>query len=271
MSVDIEGFKEGQRNIWSAGDYPDVAQTIEEVAHVLLDGADVGAGQELLDVATGTGNVAIPAAVRGAEVTGLDLTPKLLEVARERAAQAGVEVRFVEGDAEQLPFPEDSFDRVTSCFGVIFAPRHDVAAGELARVARPGARIAVTGWTPEGITGDLFKTIGAYMPPPPPELATPMRWGEEDHLRSLFAGTGADLAFERRSVAFTHESPESWVAYYERVLGPVIMAKAALAPQGKWEQLRADLIRLYSEANEAEDGSFRAPAEYLLTVARMPA
>jgi len=271
MSIDIGAFKEGQRNVWSAGDYPDLAHTIEEVARTLVERADPQPGEELLDVATGSGNVAIPAAARGAKVTGLDLTPKLLEAARARASEAGVEIRWVEGDAEALPFPDDSFDKVTSCFGVMFAPRHDVAARELARVARPGGTIAVTGWTPEGITGELFSTIGSYMPPPPPELRPPLLWGTEDHLTSLFNGSGAQLRFERLMVDFKHDSPESWVEYYERVLGPVIMAKAALTPQGTWEQLRADLIELYTNANEAKDGSFNAPAEYLLTVARMPA
>jgi SAM-dependent methyltransferase len=270
MSIDIGAFKEGQRNVWSAGDYPDLAQTIEEVANVLVERAGPGPGEELLDVATGSGNVAIPAAARGARVTGLDLTPKLLEVARDRASQAGLEIRWVEGDAEALPFADDSFEKVTSCFGVMFAPRHDVAAGELARVTRPGGTIAVTGWTPEGITGEMFRTVGSYMPPPPPELRPPLLWGVEDHMSSLFDGTGAELSFERLTVDFEHASPESWVEYYERVLGPVIMAKAALTPQGRWEELRADLVALYGDANQATDGSFRAPAEYLLTVARMP-
>jgi SAM-dependent methyltransferase len=271
MSIDIGAFKEGQRNVWSAGDYPDVAQMIEPVAHVLLERVGVQHGEELLDVATGSGNVAIPAAELGANVTGLDLTPKLLEAARGRAAQAGVEVRWIEGDAEELPFADGSFDRVTSCFGVIFAPRHDVAAAELVRVARPGATVAFTAWTPEGLNGRLFKTIGAHMPPPPPQLQSPVLWGDEDHVRSLFADTGSELSFERRTVTFTRDSPDAWVAYNERVLGPLIMAKAALEPQGKWAELRADLLSFYSDANEADDGSFSAPAEYLLSVARRPA
>jgi SAM-dependent methyltransferase len=270
MSIDIGAFKEGQRNVWSAGDYPEVAQMIEPVAHVLLERVGVQRGEELLDVATGSGNVAIPAAQLGARVTGLDLTPKLLEAARGRAAQAGVEVRWIEGDAEELPFAENSFDRVTSCFGVIFAPRHDVAAEELLRVARPGATIAFTAWTPEGLNGRLFRTIGAHMPPPPPELQSPVLWGDEDHVRSLFADTGAELSFERHTITFTRDSPDAWVAYNERVLGPLIMAKGALEPQGKWDDLRADLLSFYSDANEAGDGSFSAPAEYLLSVAIRP-
>lgn len=271
MSIDVSGIKEGQKLMWSTGDYPDIARTIEEVAEVVVERVGAGPGEDLLDVATGSGNVAIPAALAGASVTGLDLTPQLLQAARTRAANAGVEVSWIEGDAEELPFENDSFDRVTSCFGVMFAPRHERAAEELSRVARPGASIVVTAWTPEGVNGQMFKTVGSYMPQPPPELKPPLMWGTEDHVRSLFGPAGAELTFERRTVAFTHDSPESWLAYNERVLGPTIMAKAALEPQGRWEDLRGELIRLYSEANEADDGSFRARGEYLLTRAVMPA
>ena len=270
MSIDIGAFKEGQRGVWSAGDYPDVARRIEEVATVLVERVGVRPGEEMLDVATGSGNVAIPAAALGARVTGLDLTPKLLGAARERAADAGVEVRWIEGDAEELPFADASFDRVTSCFGVIFAPRHDVAAAELARVARPGATVALTAWTPDGLNGRLFAAIGSHMPPPPPELQSPVLWGDEDHVRSLLAPTGAELSFERHTVTFTDDSPEAWVGYSERTLGPLVMARAVLEPQGKWGQLRSGLVAFYSDANEATDGSFSAPAEYLLSVARMP-
>jgi ubiquinone/menaquinone biosynthesis C-methylase UbiE len=271
MSVDVSGIKEGQKMMWSAGDYPDIAKTIESVAELLVERVGAPRGAELLDVATGSGNVAIPAALGGAKVTGLDLTPKLLEVARRRAADAGVDVRFIEGDAEELPFERDSFDRVTSCFGVMFAPRQERAAQELLRVARPGARIAFTAWTPEGLNGRLFKTVGSFMPAPPPELNPPVMWGNEDHVRSLFSAADAELTFERRMVTFTHDSPEAWVEYNERVLGPAVMAKAALEPQGRWGELKEALIKLYRDSNEAEDGSFRAQAEYLLTVAQTPA
>jgi SAM-dependent methyltransferase len=271
MSIDVSAIKEGQRKMWSAGDYPDIARTIEEVAEVLVERVGAGPGDDLLDVGTGSGNVAIPAALTGASVTGLDLTPELLATARRRALDAGVDVDWIEGDAEELPFKDDSFDGVTSCFGVIFAPRHERAASELARVARPGGRVALTAWTPEGMNGRMFKTVGSYMPAPPPELKPPVMWGSEDYVRSLFAATGAELSFERRTVTFMHDSPESWLEYNERVLGPAIMAKAVLEPQGRWDELRAELTQLYREANEAEDGSFRAPAEYLLTLAQMPA
>lgn len=270
-SFDVGGFKEGQRRMWSAGDYPDIARTIQEVSDLLVERVGVEPGESLLDVATGTGNAAVTAARTGARVTGLDLTPELLEVARRRAAEAGLEVQWLEGDAEALPFADGAFDRVTSCFGVMFAPRQELAAAELVRVARPGARIAVAAWTPEGLNGRMFKTVGSYMPPPPPELRPPILWGTEEHVRSLFAGSGAQLSFERGTVTFTHESPESWVEYNSRVLGPAILARAALEPQGRWQELEAELIGLYQGANEAEDGSLLARAEYLVSVATVPA
>jgi SAM-dependent methyltransferase len=264
MSIDVPGIKQGQKMMWSAGDYPDIARRIESVAAVLVDRVGVRGGIELLDVATGSGNVAIIAAREGARVTGLDLTPELLEVARARAAEDGLEIEFIEGDAEELPFEEGSFDRVTSCFGVMFAR-------ELTRVARPGGRIAIAAWTPEGLNGRMFKTIGSYMPTPPPELDPPMAWGNEDHVRGLFADSAAELSFERLGVSFEHDSAESWVAYNERILGPSIMAKAALEPQGRYEALRGDLLELYGSANEAGDDGFRVSAEYLLTLVTMPA
>jgi SAM-dependent methyltransferase len=271
MSSEIGAIKEAQRKMWASGDYPDLARTIASAAEVLVQRVGAGPGENLLDVATGSGNVAIPAALTGASVTGLDLTPELLEVARVRAGEAGVEVQFVEGDAEELPFADDSFDRVTSCFGVIFAPRHQQAAGELARVARRGGTVAFTSWTPEGLNGQMFKTIGSHLPAPAPGVGSPLEWGEEDHVRSLLGDSASQLTFERHTVILSHESPESWVQYNERVLGPTIMTKAALEPQGRWEDCRAELVALYTERNEATDGSFRAPTEYLLTVAQMPA
>jgi SAM-dependent methyltransferase len=270
VELDLDAFKDGQRRVWSAGDYPDVARTIESVAHVVLEHVGAAPGEDLLDVATGSGNVAIPAALRGANVTGLDLTPELLEVAAARAQEAGAEVRWLQGDAEQLPFADDSFDRVTSCFGVIFAPRHHVAASELARVARPGGTVVVTGWTPDGLTGRFFSTAGSYMPAPPAGLQPPVLWGQEDHVGELFGATGAELTFVRHAVTFTHASPESWFDYQAQTLGPMIIARSALAPQGRWEDLRTEMIELYSEHNDAPDGSFSARSEYLLTLARMP-
>ncbi len=270
MDIDVSGIKRGQRMMWAQGDYGEISRPIAPVGALLAERAGAGPGELLLDVATGTGNVAIPAAKAGAEVTGLDITPELLEVARSRAHEEGLQITFIEGDAEELPFAENAFDRVTSCFGVMFAPRQQQAAEELLRVARPGSRIAIAAWTPTGLMGRMFATIASYMPAPPPELAPPVMWGVEDHVRGLLAPGDARLTFELRTITFTHDSPESWVAYNERLLGPFIMARAALEPQGRYEQLRAELIGLYSEANEAEDGTLAAPAEYLITLADLP-
>jgi ubiquinone/menaquinone biosynthesis C-methylase UbiE len=170
VSIDVSGIKEGQRAMWTAGDYPEVSRRIASVAELLVERVGAQPGLELLDVATGSGNVAIAAARAGAKATGLDLTPKLLDVARSRASAAGLEIEFLEGDAEELPFEPDSFDRVTSCFGAMFAPRQQVAAAELVRVARPGGTIGVTAWTPEGFIGASFRTSAGYLPPMPPEL-----------------------------------------------------------------------------------------------------
>ncbi|MBJ7348973.1 MAG: methyltransferase domain-containing protein, partial [Thermoleophilaceae bacterium] len=156
MAFDPAEIKQRQRIMWSSGNYPEIAQTIEGVAELVVERVGVKAGHDMLDVATGSGNVAIPAADLGAHVVGLDLTPELFVVARERAANAGVEVNWVEGDAEDLPFGDDSFDRVTSVFGAIFAPRHQQAASEIVRVCKPGGRFAIAAWTPEGLNGQMF-------------------------------------------------------------------------------------------------------------------
>jgi SAM-dependent methyltransferase len=271
MGIDVSGFKQGQKAMWTAGDYPEVALRIASVGAYLAERAGAAPGIELLDVATGSGNVSIAAAQLGANVTGLDLTPKLLDAARERAAAEGVEVELVEGDAEELPFAPGSFDRVTSCFGVMFAPRQKLAAQELVRVARPGGRVVVAAWTPDGFVGRNFRISASYMPAPPPELEPPVLWGDPEHVRSLFEGTGAELAFEQRSVTFTGESAAAFLAADEQKLGPAVMLKSALEPQGRWEDLHGEMLAMYEERNEAEDGSFRARSEYLVTVAELPA
>jgi SAM-dependent methyltransferase len=270
MSIDVSGFKQGQKAMWTAGDYPEVAKRIVSVGEYVAERAGAAPGIELLDVATGSGNVSIPAARMGAKVTGLDLTPKLLDAQRQRAAAEGVDIELVEGDAEELPFEADSFDRVTSCFGVMFAPRQRVAAEELVRVARPGGAIVVAAWTPDSLVGNNFRITSSYMPAPPPELKPPVLWGDQEHVRGLFADTGVELAFERRSVTFTGNSPAAFLAEDEDKLGPAVMAKAALEPQGRWEDLKRDMLAMFEESNQADDGSFRAEAEYLLTVAHLP-
>ena len=181
----------------------------------LLARVEISAGQDVLDVATGTGNVAIRAAAAGAQVVGLDLTPELFETARRRAEAHDVTVDWLEGDAEDLPFDDDRFDRVLSTFGVQFAPRHEIVAQELARVCRPGGLIGLVNWTPEGQIGELFKIMGRYMPAPPDYASPPPLWGSEEHVRGLFAGSGVELEFARGLNPWRFDSAEHWVVFME--------------------------------------------------------
>src|SRR5215210_4661414 len=184
--TEIDALKGAHRATWAAGDYAAVAEVIDEVPpRHLLDAVGIEPGQDVLDVATGTGNVALRAAAAGASATGLDLTPELFATARRRARELEVAIDWVEGDAEELPFEDDRFDRVLSAFGVQFAPRHQIVAHELAGVVRPGGRIGLVNWTPEGVIGELFKIMGRYLPAPPAFASPPPLWGSTAHVRSL--------------------------------------------------------------------------------------
>jgi SAM-dependent methyltransferase len=240
----LAAMKQGAHAVWATGDFSVIARLIEDVGEECADMAAASPGVELLDVACGSGNVAIPAAMRGARVTGLDLTPELFDAARERAEAAGVEVEWIEGDAEDLPFDDASFDCVTSTFGIQFAPRHDVAAAELARVCRPGGRIAIFNWTLDGMVGQLFDLLASFMPPAPDFASPPALWGDEEHVRGLFDGLGVDLTFERRVVEVPFETPDAYVAYFEEWFGPTIVAKRALESQGRWEEAREQYVAL---------------------------
>jgi SAM-dependent methyltransferase len=268
-TTDTAQIIERQRAMWTAGDYPDIATTIEDVAEGVVAAAGISAGDDVLDVATGSGNAALAAARAGARVTGLDLTPKLLEVARRRAAEAGVEIAFDEGDAQELPYEDGRFDRVTSVFGVMFAPDQARAASELLRVVKPGGTIAVAAWTPDGLNGQMLVTMGRHLPPPPPGFQPPPLWGTEDRVRELFADA-AEVRCERRRAerAVDAESIDAFVDWLENVLGPVILAKQALEPEGRWDAARRDLVELYERFNEADGGRLHAQPEYLLTVVR---
>jgi ubiquinone/menaquinone biosynthesis C-methylase UbiE len=268
--MDVAAIKQGQRAMWAMGDFPDIAKFIVDASREALDALGAEPGDRLLDIAAGTGNLSIPAAQLGIEVVGLDITPELLDVARARAAAAELEIEFIEGDAEELPFDDDSFQLVASVFGIIFAPRQDVAAAEITRVCAPGGRFAIAAWTPEGMNGKLFSVMGAHMPPPPPGIKPPTVWGEEQYVTDRFAPSGATMSYSKHFVNFTADSVDHWVAYNERTLGPLMVAKSVLEPQGKWDALRADLVSYYSEFNTADDGSFNGPAEYLVAAGTMP-
>jgi SAM-dependent methyltransferase len=264
----VADLKRVHRATWAAGNYAAVAEMIDEAPpRDLLAKADVRRGQKVLDVAAGTGNVALRAAAAGAHVVGLDLTPELFVTARRRAAERGLYVDWVEGDAEELPFGEEHFDRVLSAFGVQFAPRHDTTAAELVRVCRPGGRIVVVNWTPESAIGELRKTIGGYMPAPPAFASPPPLWGSEEHVRRLFAGSPVDLEFARGHNPFRFDSPEHFAAFFETHYGPTLKARERLESEGTWHGCRGDLIALAQRRNEATDGSLLMPAEYLVTTA----
>lgn len=225
--------------VWSSGDFPDIAKMIEPASTAIVEGIGIGPGDKVLDIATGTGNLAIPAAKLGAEVVGLDLTPELLEVARERAAAEGVAVEWVEGDAEALDYPDNAFDHVVSAFGMIFAPRHELAAAEMTRVCRPGGNLAMTSWNSEGLNGSLFQVMGKHLPAPPEKMATMVDWGSPQYIIDHFAPHGVNMRVDQEFVEFKAASADAWVAYNEDKLGPMLMAKNALTPQGKWDALRA--------------------------------
>ena len=268
MTVEMEQLKAAHRATWASGDYAAVADAfVLGVGQTAVASAGLEPGIEVLDVATGSGNAAIPAALAGARVTGLDLVPALLAAGAERARRAGVEIDWVEGDAEALPFPDERFDTVLSVLGVQFAPRHEVTARELVRVTRPGGTIVLACWTPAGFIGRLFKTMSPHLPKPPAGASPPPLWGDEDHVRALFAGAGVELAFESHEASFHAESPDAFVEFMADHYGPVLKARDRLAAEGRWEALRSDLVALCERANVAEDG-FRAPSEYLLTLGR---
>ena len=228
------------------------------------------AARPTAEIVAGSGNGALLAAERGATVSGLDLTPKLLAVAAQRAEAAGVEIDFTEGDAEALPYEDDSFDAVSSMYGVMFAPNQQQAADELVRVCRPGGRIGVAAWTPTGSVGRLFMLLVPYLPPPPEGFQPPILWGVEDHVRELFAASGATITCSLERARFEADSVEDMVAEDEEKLGPVILAKEALEAEGRWEEARGKLADLTAAENRATDGRVVLEPEYLLSVIQLP-
>ena len=265
-TLEVDELKRAHAQMWAAGDYAAVSDAITDafVPELLL--ARVPPLGEVLDVATGTGNVALKAAVAGATTTGLDLTPELLETARGRAAELGVSVTWVEGDAEALPFTDASFDRVYSAFGIQFAPRHAVVAAELLRVCRPGGAVVLANWTPEGVIGDLFRIMGRYLPKPPPFVSPPALWGSEAHVRELF--DGAALEFQRETTPLRFASVEHYISFNETYYGPTIKARERLTEEGSWAACRREIVDMVEARNEATDGSLLVPAEYLVVIAR---
>lgn len=267
MTDQLDDFKTRQRAAWDAGDYAMLSEHIADVGELVAARADIEPGMTVLDVACGSGNATIPAARGGARVTGLDLTPKLIEHGRQKAKAEGLEIEWVEGDAEDLPFPDQSFDRVLSTFGHMFAPRHRRAADEMVRVCHPGATIATATWTPEGVTGPIFAAAGAFMPPPPDYASPPILWGEESHVRELFGSAANSFEFERHVTWVEAESVESWAEVFMNQFGPLVTARAMLGD--RFQELRDRIVEIWRDRNEADDGSLRLPQEYLLSIVRL--
>jgi SAM-dependent methyltransferase len=267
MTAILEDFKQGQRAMWAAGDYATVGETIKQVGEMLVERVEVGAGMRVLDVACGAGSATLPAARKGAVVTGLDLVPELLEAGRAKAAAERVQVEWIEGDAESLPFADGSFDRVVSTFGHMFAPRHRETADEMARVGCEGGAIGICCWTPEGVTGDVFRATGSYLPPPPEFASPPLLWGTERHVREMFGSVARDFEFERHSATIEWESVEGWADHFMDRFGPLVTARQLLG--ARFADLRAEIIAAWESSNEADDGRLVLPQEYLLSVIRL--
>jgi SAM-dependent methyltransferase len=258
---DYAAATDGQRRTWATGDFSVIALAIVPVAEALVQRADPHAGQRVLDVACGNGNTALVAARRYCRVTGLDFVPALLERGRARARAEGTEIRFVEGDAQALPFADAEFDFVFSSFGVMFAPDQARAAAELCRVCRPGGTIALASWCPDGTVSEMFGAIAAKLPPAP-ELTPPTRWGTESGLRELFAERGTNFRCQRRTVKEYFLSVDHALEVFRADFGPIICAYAALAPDGQ-NELTRELARVLGQGNSATDGSLVLPLDYL--------
>jgi ubiquinone/menaquinone biosynthesis C-methylase UbiE len=247
------------KTMWGRGNYAAVAERIGQAGEDVVERGRVEPGLDVLDVACGTGNATIPAARAGARVTGLDFSPDLLAIARERCADAMVEIDFVEGDAQELPFEDASFDRVLSTFGHMFAPDHERTAAEMLRVCRPGGVIATACWTPEGAIGRMFRAL-AEIVPPPPGGTPPILWGTEDHTRALLG----DGEFERREIEWTDESVESYAKFMLESFGPLLNARELLGEREA--ELDEGFRRFLESENLADDGTLRFSGEYLLAV-----
>jgi SAM-dependent methyltransferase len=260
------------RATWAAGDWDGVFwRLITPVGVKILELAQPVPGQRLLDVGTGSGgNVAIPAALRGLQVTGLDPTPELLVHARRRAHEAGVQVRWVEGDARELPFPDASFDLVISTFGAMFAPEHARTAAELVRVCAEPGRVLMTTWVNDGFAGELFDLTGSMRPEPAPDVEAPSSWGDEEHVAELFAAAGTTASFDRAVVDFNFDSVEDAVALYAEHFGPFVAARQSLEPAGRWAAFLDAFRDLVSRFNSAQDGRAVIRSDYLIiTVERV--
>jgi ubiquinone/menaquinone biosynthesis C-methylase UbiE len=262
---ELATVKQKQHAAWSSGDYSVIGVTLQIVGETLCEAIDLRSGERVIDVAAGNGNATLAAARRFAVVTSTDYVPALLENARTRAASDGLDVSFAVADAEALDYRDGSFDVALSTFGIMFVADHERAARELLRVVRPGGRIGMTNWTPEGFIGQLFKTIGRHVPPPA-GAKSPMAWGTPSWLEGTFGPNAAKIETARRHYAFRYRSPEHWLEIFGTWYGPMLKAFTALGD--KAEPLKDDIRTLLVDHNRGGDGTLVIPSEYLEVVIR---
>ncbi len=262
MTTEMEALKSKLRATWIAGDFGVIARAIEEGGREFVERLDLRPGMKVLDVACGTGNLALPAARLGADVTGVDIAPNLIEQAIANAEREGLKAKFDVGDAEAMPYQDGEFDVVMTMFGAMFAPRPDVTASELKRVCKSGGLIAMANWTPEAFTGAMFKTAAKHVPPPP-GMSPPLQWGMEDMVRERFADGISDLQMRRVPIMFHFDMPPADVVeHFRKYFGPTQKAFEALDENGQ-AALRKDLEDLWIQHNRATDGTTEAESEYL--------
>jgi len=262
-TIDLTTIKARQKTAWGSGDYAIIGTTLQIVGEMLCEAVDLRSNHRVLDVAAGNGNASLAAARRFAYVVSTDYVGSLLERGRERANAERLPIAFQEADAENLPFPDASFDVVLSTFGVMFTPNQEQAARELLRVCRPGGKIGLANWTPKSFIGQLFKTMGKYIPPAP-GVKSPALWGNKAHLESLF-GQMASVSVTSKNFAFRYKSAKHWVEIFHSYYGPVLKAFAAIDAEAR-DALEADLYGLLDKFNVAQDGTLVVPSEYLEVV-----
>ena len=266
MTPELETLKTRLRATWIAGDFGQIAKSLESGAVDFINRLNLQTGMRVLDVACGTGNLALPAARMGAIVTGVDIAPNLIEQARQNAAREGLKIQFDEGDAENLPYENAGFDAVVTMFGAMFAPRPELVAAELKRVCRPGGLIAMANWNPTGFVGRMFKTVSAHVAPPA-GMPPPVLWGDEQIVRKRLGEGIAELNTTTRNITFVFPFPPvAVVEHFRNHFGPVQKAFGGL-DEGRQAALRHDLEQLWTENNRATDGTTMGDSEYLEVVA----
>ncbi|MES3021994.1 MAG: class I SAM-dependent methyltransferase [Pseudomonadota bacterium] len=260
----FDAIKQRQRATWASGDYAIIGVTLQIVGESLAEAVDLRANERVLDIAAGNGNATLAAARRNARVTATDYVPALLEKARARLEADGLSATLREADAEDLPFSDGEFDVALSTFGVMFTPDHRRAASEMLRVVREGGRIGLANWTPDGFIGNLFKTVGRYVPPPA-GVQPPATWGTEEHLQDLFGGQAEHIHIERKMFKFRYASPAHWLEVFRNYYGPTNRAFATLDANGQ-QALEKDIVALFDRFNEGGPSSLVVPSEYLEVV-----